>query len=153
MKRLLTLCLWCIAVTTIITAYSCKKDGSKQPSKLKDADSTELRLSAGVWVLHLVEYPKTSTTWATAYDSFNFSTLTLYGDHTLAFADNGTVINTGAWNLSKDVRLLTLTYDGQTEVDTLGLVNASTLQLTIPKQMSYKLNLYGYYRDTYLLKK
>jgi hypothetical protein len=153
MKRLLKMCLGCIALACIITAYLCKKDGSKQPSKLKSIDSTELRLSAGVWVLHLVEYPKTATTWAVAYDSFNFSTLTLHSDHTLEFADNNTVTNTGTWKLSKDVKLLSLTYAGQTEVDTLGAVSATTLQLTIPKQISVNINFYEYYRDTYVLRK
>jgi hypothetical protein len=75
------------------------------------------------------------------------------GDHTLAFADNGAVTETGTWKLSTDARLLALTYAGQTEADTLGLVNASTLRLTVPKQMSYNTRFYGYYRDTYILKR
>ena len=148
-----------IALTALCALAACKKDGSSKDTSKKDPtiDSTSvaLALTSGVWALNKVEYPKTSTTWATAYDSgsLGFSTLTMHSDHTLAFASSNVVTNTGTWNLSKDVKLLKLTYAGQTEVDTLGAVNSMTLQLTVPKQISVNINLYEYYRDTYILKK
>jgi len=145
-----------LALTALCALAACKKDGSSKgtPTKEPAIDSTTvaIALTAGVWALQKVEYPQTSRTWATAYDSFS-STLTLHGDRTLAFASANVVINAGTWKLSRDAKLLTLTYAGQTDVDTLGMLNSTTLQLTVPRQISVYGNFYGYYRDTYILEK
>jgi hypothetical protein len=156
MKSQLTMVI--VALTALCALAACTKDGLTKDTPKKttiDSTSVALALTAGIWVLNKVEYPKTATSWAVAYDSgsLGFSTLSMHSDHTLAFASHNVVTNTGTWSLSKDKPLLTLSYAGQTEVDTLGAVNATTLQLTIPKQISVNINFYEYYRDTYVLRK
>ncbi len=153
--KLLTQTLLTIVCVAIVIISSCQKDGTAvQPLKPKaSVDSIALNLLAGIWILNKIEYPKTATDWELANDAFNYLTMTLNGNHTVVFSDNSTITNTGTWSLSKDDSLITLSYGGDMETDTVRFVNPSTLQLTVPKQMSHNIQLYAYYRETYLLRK
>jgi len=147
-------------VTLALCALAaCTKDGlTKDPSKkgsTTDSTAVAFNLTAFTWVLHSVEYPKTANAWETVpgSGSFDYDTVIFGNDHTFAFADNNTVTISGTWKLSDDSKRISLTYAGQTEVDTLGTLNSTTLQLIVPKQVLVHSQFYGYYRDSYIAKK
>ncbi|MGN6396881.1 MAG: hypothetical protein ACTHMI_15025 [Mucilaginibacter sp.] len=144
-----------LMIGATIAVCACTKDGghAKYPIRRDKpaADSTSAYLTSETWMLHRTEYPTGPGTWGLISDAFDYNATVFDPAGTFTISNGYAVTVSGTWALSG--RILSLTYDGSTERDTVDEVGPSALKLVIPKQVSAWGKFYDHYRVWYIAKR